>query len=122
MQILIFAIKLAHTTIFVFVSACILYVLYCGISGRASRWLEAAIWIPTFVGAIWWINGRICPIASLIYRLSGDPRASDIFLPGWFSRWIMLGSTVALVPGICLVLWRKHANKWRRAEGAAPPP
>jgi hypothetical protein len=114
-EALMFAIKLAHTAVFAFVSACILYVLYCGVVGWRSRWLRAAIWIPTFVGLAWWVNGRICPVASLIYWLSGDPTASDIFLPGWFSRRVVPGSALALMVGIALVLWRKHAHKWRGA-------
>jgi hypothetical protein len=53
-QAIVFAIKLLHTGVFFFVSACILYVPLCGIIGRVSRrMLLAATWIPICVGVPW---------------------------------------------------------------------
>jgi hypothetical protein len=114
-EVLIFLIKALHTAVFVFASACILYVLRCGIVGRASpRMLFASIAIPSTVGILWWLNHHECILTSIIYELSGGDRSQpDIFLPVWLSHRIMLGSTLLLVPALCLVLWRQLMHKWR---------
>jgi hypothetical protein len=114
-EVAIFLIKALHTAVFAFVSSCILYVLGCGIVGRAKRGLlNAAIAVPSIVGIFWWLNGRECVLSSIIYRLSaGDRTRADIFLPEWFSSWIMAGSTSLLVVAVGLVLWRQLTQRWR---------
>ncbi len=118
-ETLIFLIKALHTAVFVFASACILYVLGCGIVGRASpRMLRAAIAIPLIIGILWWLNHHECLLTSAIYALSGgDHSQPDIFLPVWISSRVMLGSTLVLVPALCLVLWRQLMHKWRPRVG-----
>lgn len=112
----IVGIKALHTAVFVFMSGCIAYALYCGIAGRASRrWLNAALLLPTLVGVLWWLNGRECVLSTLIYRLAdGDRNQPDIFLPDWLSPWIMTGSTPLLVLAAILASWRQLAHRWRR--------
>jgi hypothetical protein len=114
-EVLVFLIKALHTAVFVFASACILYVLRCGIVGRASpRMLVASIAVPSIAGILWWLNHHECILTSAIYKLSGGDRSQpDIFLPDWISRRIMLGSTLVLGPALCLVLWRQLMHKWR---------
>ncbi len=111
----IFLIKALHTAVFFFASGCVLYALRCGIVGRASRrLLISAIALPTAIGILWWLNGRECVLSSMIYRLSGGDRTQpDIFLPGWFARWIMTGSTSLLVVAVGLVLWRQLTHTWK---------
>jgi hypothetical protein len=115
----IFAIKALHTAVFFVAAACVLYALGCGIAGRASRrLLTAAIAAPTAIGLLWWLNGRECVLSSLIYRLAdGDRTTADIFLPDWFARWIMTGSTALLVVAVGLVVWRQLTHGWRRSAG-----
>jgi hypothetical protein len=112
-------IKALHTAVFFLASGCVLYALGCGIAGRASRrLLIAAIAVPTAIGILWWLNGRECLLSSMIYRLAdGDRTTADIFLPDWFARWIMTGSTSLLVVAVGLVVWRQLAHKWRRPAG-----
>lgn len=111
----IFAIKTLHTAIFLFMSGCILYALWCGTTGRASRrLLPAAILLPSLVGVLWWLNGHECLLSSLIYRLAGGDRSqADIFLPDWIGRWIMPVSTSLLALAIVLIGWRQLAHRWR---------
>jgi hypothetical protein len=111
----IFLIKALHTAVFFVASGCVLYALRCGIAGRASRrLLIAAIAVPTGIGILWWLNGRECVLSSMIYRLAGGDRSTpDIFLPDWFARWIMTGSTSLLVVAISLVAWRQLTRRWR---------
>lgn len=116
-EALISCIRVVHLGVFFFVSSCIVYVVYCGVSGSGSKWLlRTSIAIPTAVGVVWRLNGGECPLASLVYRLAGgDKTTSDILLPLWFSRWIMTGSTLVLAVGIVLVLWR-GADRWGRSQ------
>jgi hypothetical protein len=111
----IFLIRLLHTAVFFLASGCVLYALGCGLVGRASRrLLISAIMAPTAIGILWWLNGRECVLSSMIYRLSGGDRTTpDIFLPDWFARWIMAGSTSLLVVAVGLVLWRQSTGGWR---------
>jgi hypothetical protein len=111
----IFLIKALHTAIFFFVSGCVLYALGCGIVGRASRGLLLlAIAVPTMIGVLWRLNGGECLLSSIIYRLSGGDRTQpDIFLPDWFARWIMIGTTSVLVIAVGLVLWRQLTQRWQ---------
>jgi len=118
----IFLIMLLHTAVFFAAAGCVLYALRCGLVGRASRrWLAVTIAVPCAIGILWWLNGRECVLSSMIYRLSGGDRTQpDIFLPDWFARWIMTGSTALLVVAGGLVLWRQLAHRWRPRSGAAP--
>jgi hypothetical protein len=111
----IFLIRLLHTAVFFLASGCVLYALRCGLVGRASRGLLiSAIMAPTAIGILWWLNGRECVLSSMIYRLSGGDRTTpDIFLPDWFARWIMAGSTSLLIIAAGLVLWRQLTGGWR---------
>jgi hypothetical protein len=106
-------IKTLHTAVFLVASTCILYALYCGIVGRASRkLLLAAIAIPSLIGMLWWLNGRECLLSSMIYRLAdGDRTQADIFLPDGMARLIMPVSTPLLALAIVLVLWRQLMHR-----------
>jgi hypothetical protein len=115
----IFLIKALHTAVFFVASGCVLYALCCGIVGRASRkLLITSLALPTAIGVLWWLNGRECVLSSMIYRLAGGDRTTpDIFLPDWFARWIMTGSTALLAVAVGLVVWRQLAHGWRRSAG-----
>jgi hypothetical protein len=113
-------IKGLHTAVFFVASGCVLYALRCGIVGRASRGLLIpAIAAPTVIAVLWWLNGRECVLSSLIYRLSGGGRTQpDIFLPDWFARWIITGTTSLLAVAAALVMWRQLAHAWKPSRAA----
>jgi hypothetical protein len=115
-ETMIAVVRLLHTAIFLFVSGCILYVLVCAIIGRTSaKLINAAAIIATVVGISWLLNGHECPLASVVYRLSGgDHSVADIYFPGWFSRWIMTGSTLVMIVAGFLVLWRTLTHRWQQ--------
>ena len=82
---LILAIKLFHTLVFFFLSACIVYILYCGITNRYSRKTTAAIVLIVFEGIVLVLNGWQCPLTSLA-KVSGphSPTSPACFFPtGW---------------------------------------
>jgi hypothetical protein len=115
---LIFFIQVLHTAVFAFISTCIAYVVYCGVTGRASKWLlRSCIAIPAAAGLVWRLNGSECPLASIVYRLSGgDGSIPDLLLPVWLSRWIMTGSTLIICFGVTLVLWRVCTHRWQAED------
>ncbi len=107
--------KFLHTLIFFFVSACIVYIVYCGIVGKTNRFLMASLGIVLAVGVIYAINGFECPLSTIIYKLSGRHDISDIFFPDWFANKIMAISSTIYLIGVALFarnLYReKKSNK-----------
>ncbi len=104
----IFWIKLLHTLVFLFVSGCIVYVVYCGISGTSNRYLWAAAGIVLSIGILYAANGFECPLATLVHTLAGRKDISDIFFPDWFANKIMSVSAAIYVFGMLLVLYKKY--------------
>jgi len=47
---LIFWIKLLHTLVFFFASACIGYVVYCGVTNKTDGYLWASIAVVSLIG------------------------------------------------------------------------
>jgi hypothetical protein len=117
----IFLVQAVHTAVFGVVSLCVLYVLRCGVTGRASAGLlRLCIAIPGAIGVFWLVNGRECLLSSVVYRLSsGDRSVPDILLPAWFARWIMAGTTLVLSIGVALVVRRELARQWTPTRGHA---
>ena len=117
----IFWIKLVHTLIFFFASACIMYVLYCGVTGKTDTYLWKSAIIVFTIGLIYAINGFECPLTTLVYWLAGQRDVSDIFFPDWFARNIMLVSTVVYVAGIALVarnIYRERKSNKANQHGS----
>jgi hypothetical protein len=114
-ETLIALLQVLHTAFFLAMSALVLYVLRCGIVGRASRrllWL--AIVMPVAVGASWWLNGRECLFATVIYALAGgDHSRADILCPDWFAVRIMPVSSAIMLGGLLLVAWRTLTRRWQ---------
>jgi hypothetical protein len=111
---LIFWIKLLHTLVFFFASACIGYVVYCGVTNKTDGYLWASIAVVSLIGVAYAANGFECLLSSIIYRLAGRRDVADIFFPDWFANNIMPVSTPIFVIGTALVLrnqyFRRKAN------------
>ena len=99
----IFWTKLTHTIIFFFASTCILYTVYCGITGKKNRYLWGSMGTVLMIGLIYAVNGFECPLATLVHHLAGRRDVPDIFFPDWFARNIMPVSTIIYVVGVILV-------------------
>ena len=63
--------KQVHTLIFLFVSACILYVIYCRAVGKTNRRLWASVGIVFLIGLMYASNGFECPLSTLVHWLAG---------------------------------------------------
>jgi hypothetical protein len=102
--VIILAIKLLHSLIFFFLSGCILYILYCGITNRYSTRTTIAIILVSFEGLLLAINDWKCPLTTLAQSL-GAPQAdvASLFLPRWFADHIF-GICTPLFIGSCVLL------------------
>jgi hypothetical protein len=84
-------IKAVHTLIFVFMSACILYILYAGLTRRYDALLALAVGAVLVEIAVYLLSGQRCPLTALARRC-GDPTGNDfladLFLPAWAARRI----------------------------------
>ncbi len=92
-------IKTIHTVIFLFMSACILYILYAGLAQVYDWKLSAAVVLVTLESLVWWFAGRRCPLTSLARQygdVSGNDWIADLFLPRWAADKI---------PPVCGVLF-----------------
>jgi hypothetical protein len=114
--------KLAHTMIFLFASACILYVVYCGIAGKTNKYLWASIAIVFLIGLTYAVNGFECPVATVVHHLAGRRDVPDILFPDWFARKIMPVSTVVYIAGIALVARNRQRERKSHpaSKGDAP--
>jgi len=106
-KLTIFHVKLIHTLIFWFLSACVLYVSFSAIADRITTWTWVAVGLILLESIVLAASGWTCPLTILTERL-GAARGSvtDIFLPKWFADRIfpVCGSMYAVAP--VLVLWR----------------
>ncbi|MCB9453943.1 MAG: hypothetical protein H6672_21125 [Anaerolineaceae bacterium] len=92
---ILFLIKGFHTLVFLFMSACILYVLYAGLTRRYDIWLALAIGAVLLEVAVFVLNRLRCPLTALAQRYgdtTGNDFIADIFLPPWAAR---------LIPPVC---------------------
>ena len=102
----LFAIKLTHTLIFLFLSGCILYTIYCGIKGITNTALWLAMFATVIEVVVYIGNGARCPLTRLAQKygdVRGDDFIADIFLPEWFVPFIVPLCTVLAVGGFLSV-------------------
>ena len=85
------AIKSIHTLIFLFMSACIVYVLYAGLTRTYDATLIVALAAVIVETAVYLLNGRRCPLTAMAKRYgdqTGNDWIADIFLPAWLAPYI----------------------------------
>lgn len=102
---------MVHTLVFVFASSCILYIVYCGIVGKTSRYLIVSLSIVLAIGVVYAINGFECPLATIVHKLAGRRDVADIFFPDWFANQIMPVSAVVYIIGVILVAGNLYRNR-----------
>ncbi len=100
----LFIIKLTHTVIFLFMSACVVYILYAGITRTYNWHLFAAISAVFIEGLVLIIYRWQCPLTELT-RKYGDTRGSvtDMFYPKWFVPHVFRFSTALFVIGLLVL-------------------
>jgi hypothetical protein len=105
-KLTLFHVKLAHTLIFWFLSACVLYALFSAIADHITTWTWIAVCLVLLESAVLAASGWTCPLTILAERL-GAVRGSvaDIFLPKWLADRIfpICGTTYAIALLLILV-------------------
>lgn len=103
-------IKTVHTVIFVFMSACILYILYAGITQTYTPLLAMAVGSILIESAVYVGNNRRCPLTTLARKYgdaTGNDWLMDIFLPDWAAKLIcpVCGSLMVIAFVALIVGW-----------------
>ena len=103
----LFLIKLIHTIIFIFISACLLYILYCGITKTYNLALLLAIGAIFIEGLALLLNQWRCPLTTLAEK-SGAEKGSvtEMFYPKWFVPHTFRFSTALFIIGLVLLAFR----------------
>ncbi len=97
-------IKLLHTIVFLVMSAAILFLLYCGLTGNITRWTALAFALVMVEVFVYVGNGLRCPLKIIADGLTpaGQPM-SDIYLPRWIADRVVAVSTPTLVIACLLI-------------------
>jgi len=83
----IFAIKFVHSVIFIFMVACLVYILYCAIIRRYDWTLLAALIAIFIEGLALLLNRGRCPLTTLAEKHGAlNGAVTDMFLPDWLTR------------------------------------
>lgn len=100
----IFLIKFFHSIIFIFMSACLGYILYCAITRTYDWTLLTALGSLSINGLALLFNHCECPLTTLAKEY-GDPKGTvtDILLPAWCARNVFRFATVFLAVGLVLL-------------------
>ncbi len=100
-------IKSFHTAVFMLMSVCILYILYCGLT-RTYHWTLAVALVLVVVESLVFLgNGRRCPLTKMAQdagAASGENWVADIFLPGWFIPYVTPVCTGLFIAGLVALL------------------
>lgn len=100
----LFLLKLAHTAVFWFMSGCLVYILFCGLTGTYNWALLGAISAILLEGVALLLNGWRCPMRTYIERVSGTRGAvSDMFVPRWLSENLFKYSAVLFIGEMVLL-------------------
>lgn len=94
----IFTIRFIHSFIYLFMVACLVYILYCAIARRYDWTLLIALVAIFFEGLALLLNRWRCPLTSLAERC-GAVRGSvtDLFLPERLTRHTFKIATATVI-------------------------
>ena len=102
----VFAIKLFHSFIFLFMVACLLYILYCAITRRYDWTLLIALIAVFLEGLALLLNRWRCPLTTLAEKYgAANGAVTDIFLPGWLTRHTFKISTIVVIIELIWLAW-----------------
>ena len=101
----LFLIKLLHTVIFIIMSAGVFFILYCGIAGVKNFLLVILIALILVEGFVLFLNKFECPLTTLAKKYDDQlERYTDIFLPRWFTPFVVPVFTALFLIGLILVI------------------
>ena len=116
---MLIAIKLLHTTIWVFLAASILALPILAVLHR-FRWAAILSVIVLLECVVLAANGGRCPLTDLAARYTLDRAANfDIYLPNWLARYnkAIFGTLFVISELIVVWRWRGSAVEQRPKAG-----
>lgn len=94
----IFIIKLVHSIIFFIMVFCLIYILYCAVTGRYDWTLLLALGTLSAEGIALLLNRGTCPLTALAVKLgAASGSVTDIFVPMWCARHTFKISVVVVI-------------------------
>ena len=97
-------IKSIHTTIFILMSFCVIYIFYCGITETYNWILFLAIGFILIEGLVLILNNWQCPLTNLAKKYGDEKgRVTDMFFPQWFVPHVFQTYTALFVIGLVLL-------------------
>ena len=107
----IFLIKLIHTIIYFFMSACLIYILYCVITRTFDWTLLLAIGAIFIEGLALLLNDGRCPFTTLAEKYGAKKGSvTDMFLPDIMARNTFRFSTILFIVELALLGLRYYAG------------
>lgn len=108
----LFAVKIAHTIIWLFFVVVIFYVLWSGISDSVTLYTWIGIGLILTEGIILLIFKMFCPLTIIARRYSDSEKDNfDIFLPNWLAKHNKVIFTSIFVLALFLVVYRAYHNR-----------
>lgn len=106
-KITIRQIKVAHTVIFWFLTLCVLYALFSGVTDRVTTLTWVAVSLLLLESVVLAASGWTCPLTLLAER-QGARRGSvaDIFLPTWLADRIFPICGTLFGVALIAIAWR----------------
>lgn len=100
-------IKLAHTLIWAFFVAVILYIVYSGITNSVTIYTWIGIGLVIGEGLVLLMFKMYCPLTVLARNYSDSKKANfDIFLPNWLAKHNKVIFTSIFILGLIVVMAR----------------
>ncbi|MDB5451759.1 MAG: hypothetical protein JWO33_337 [Caulobacteraceae bacterium] len=100
-------VRWVHTTIYVVMAACVLIVLYGGITGARGAWLGPAFVLVCGESLVFAVSGMKCPLTALAVKYGARHGAAfDTFLPERLTRHTLMVFGPLAIAGVGLVLVR----------------
>jgi hypothetical protein len=102
----IFVIKFIHSVIFIFMVACLGYILFCAAARRYNVTLLIALAAICIEGLALLFNRGRCPLTSLAEKHGAlNGAVTDIFLPDWLTRHTFKVSTALVIIELVWLAW-----------------
>jgi hypothetical protein len=104
----IFLIKLVHSLIYIFMSPCLGYLFYAGITATYDWKLAFAIGMIVLEVIVLSLSGWHCPLSSLAKKLgdeSGNDLIGDYLLPKGAARFTVPFCSLVFVSGLILLVF-----------------
>jgi hypothetical protein len=81
------AVKILHTTIWLFYNVVIFYLLYAVIAGKIDNWVWISLGLIVAEGIVLLIFKNFCPLTLIARRYSNSTKDNfDIYIPNWIAR------------------------------------